>query len=132
MIKNDIDLELKKKYAVLALKWCVKNFGVCERKRTKLKLEISDRKRTMKKSNVFGVYCFYKIKITIYGPNCKSLFEIVSTVIHEYTHYLQSRTMYSKYEKTHQYHHNPLEKEAKRNEKLYAKECYRNIKKLID
>jgi Zn-dependent peptidase ImmA (M78 family) len=123
------DFDLKKRYAILALKWCRVNFGVCTRKRRKLKFEISDRKREEKKSTVFGVYCFYKNKITIYEPNCNSLYEIVATIIHEYTHYLQSRTQYAKYEKTHFYSTNPLEKEAKRNEKKYTKICINEINK---
>ena len=46
------------------------------------------------------------------------LYDIVSTVIHEYTHYLQSRNLYQKYEKVYYYSTNPYEREARRNEKI--------------
>ena len=132
MTKKTADFDLKKKYAVLALKWCKKNLGLSERKKRKLILEISTRKRKMKKSYVFGTYCFYRNKIMIYEPNCSTLYDVVSTIIHEYTHYLQSRTQYSRYEKTHFYSTNPLEIEAKNNEKKYTKICFKEIRKLID
>ena len=130
MSKNHMDFDLKEKYAIEAVKWCKQNLGVCKRKRRKLIFELSHRSRKMDKYTVFGVYCFWRNKITLYEPNCTTLLEVVSTIIHEYTHYLQSRTMYIKYEKTHYYSSNPLEKEALRNEKKYAKECLSYIKKL--
>jgi uncharacterized protein YjaZ len=131
MPNKHIALEVKKKYAILALKWCKKNFGVSTRKRRKLEFEISERKRKMGDLVVFGVYCFYKNKITLYAPNCETLHDVVSTIIHEYSHYLQSRTKYEKYEKTYNYEKNPLEKEAVRNEKKYTKECFRYIRKTL-
>ena len=79
----------------------------------------------------YGSYCFFKNRIIIYTPNCLSLFDIVSTIIHEYTHYLQSRTKYKMYEKTHFYSTNPLEKQAKRNEVKYTKTCLKEIKKIL-
>ena len=126
------NFDIKKRYAVLTIKWCKKNFGVNERKRTKLKFIFSKRPRKMQKQSVFGVYCFYKNKIVLYEPNCKSLYDIVSTTIHEYTHYLQSRTQYKKYEKTHFYSTNPLEREAKKNEKKYTRNCLNYIKRSIN
>jgi len=131
MASSHIALDVKKKYAILALKWCKQNFGVCTRKRRKLIIEISERKRKMDGLVVFGVYCFWKNKITLYAPNCETLHDVVSTIIHEYSHYLQSRTKYRKYEKTYSYEKNPLEKEAVMNEKKYTKECFKFIRKLI-
>ena len=130
MSRNHIDIDLKNKYAIEAVKWCKKKLGVSKRKKRKLILKLSPKSRKMDNLTVFAVYCFYKNKITLYEPNCTTLLEVVSTIIHEYTHYLQSRTMYEKYEKTHYYSTNPLEKEALRNEKKYAKECLVYIKKL--
>jgi len=126
-----VDFNLKKKYANLALKWCKDNFGINYRKRRKVILEISNKPRKIKNYMIFGNYCFWRNKITIYEPNCKTDIQIVSTVIHEYTHYLQSRTKYQKYEKTHYYSTHPLERSAFRNEEKYAKMCLKEIKKLI-
>lgn len=124
-----IDIGSKVYYAEEALKWCQDNFGLCDRKRTELKFKVSERKRMMKNCIVYGNYCFFRNAITLYLPNTVTIHDIVSTVIHEYTHYLQSRTKYRTYEKTHYYSQNPLEKEAKRNEDKYTKECIRYIKK---
>lgn len=132
MAKINVDLySKKKKYAQLAVKWCKKNFGLNERKRTKLEFEFTTRKRSIKKAKVFGNYCFYRNKITIHEPACDTIYDIVSTVIHEYTHYLQSRNVYKKYEKMYYYSTNPYEREAKRNEDKYTKLCIKEIKKYL-
>ena len=67
----------------------------------------------------------------IYIENCKTLDDVVSTIIHEYTHYLQSRTKYEKYEKEYYYSTNPYERQAKRNEIKYTKICLQDIKELF-
>jgi hypothetical protein len=125
------NIELKKKYAILALKWCKKYFGTNQRKRSKLTLNISNYPFKRQGFNYFGSYCFNRNRINIFEPNCDTLYDIVSTIIHEYTHYLQSRTKYKMFEKTHDYSKNPLEKEAQRNEKKYTKLCIKEIRKLI-
>jgi len=124
-----IDIGSKTYYAEMALEWCKKYFGLCDRKRRKLKFRVSERKRTMGNCDVYGNYCFYRNEIVIYLPNNKTIHDIVATVIHEYTHYLQVRTRYREYEKTLYYSQNPLERQAKRNETKYAKPCIRYIKK---
>jgi hypothetical protein len=132
MAKRNLDFELnKKKYTALTIKWCKQNFGVNERKRTKLKIEVTNRIRVIKKSMVYGNYCFYRNKMTIHIDACKTIFDLVSTVIHEYTHYLQSRNLYKQYEETHTYFTNPCEREARRNEKRYTKYCIKEIKKYL-
>jgi hypothetical protein len=69
--------------------------------------------------------------MVIYAPNCENFYEIVATVIHEYTHYLHSGPLYRKYEKEYYYSKNPYEREAKRNEAKYAKTCLGEIRKKI-
>ena len=131
MNKRFIDINSKKRLTNLTIKWCRDFFGVNERKRTKLKVTFSYRQRKIKKSVVFGNYCFWRNVITIYLPHCNTTDEIVSTVIHEYTHYLQSRPKYQNYQKEYYYSTNPYEKEARRNEEKYTKLCYKEIKGLI-
>ena len=132
MAKKTPDFEVnKKKYTNLAIRWCKENFGVNERKRTKLQLELTYRKRTIKRSMVFGNYCFYRNKITIHLGECKTMLDLISTIIHEYTHYLQSRNQYKSYERTHCYYTNPCEREARKNEEKYTKLCIREIKKYL-
>lgn len=132
MTPKDIDYNLKKKYSILTLKWCREHLGINPRKRTKLKFKLSRKTRNIKKKFlVYGRYCFWRNTITIYAPNCKTLDQIVKTIIHEYTHYLQSRTKYEKYEKTHYYSKHPLERSAFRNEEKYGNMCIKEIKKLL-
>jgi hypothetical protein len=131
MTKRFDDIELKKVYANHAYKWCRKYFGLSETKRRKLEFVVSDKDRKKGKFNFLGNYCFYRNKIVIYAPNCETLHDIVSTVIHEYTHYLQSGPQYRRYEKEYYYSKNPFEREAKRNEEKYAKICLKEIRKNI-
>ncbi len=98
MAKRTCDINLKKQYAILTLKWCKEFFGENDRKRSKLRFEFTERKRTCCGGHmVYGNYCFYRNKMTIHEPACDTIYEIVSTVIHEYTHYLQSRPQYKRY-----------------------------------
>ena len=132
MAKKNVDFYVKKrKLVTLAIKWCKKNIGINERKRTKLTIEITDRKRFCKGCIVYGNYCFYRNKITIHESVCKNMNELISTVIHEYTHYLQSRNQYKTYEQSYYYSTNPYEREAKRNEEKYTKLCIKEIKKYL-
>jgi uncharacterized protein YjaZ len=124
-----IDIESKKRYALLTLKWCEEYFGLCDRKRRKLLFRFSDRSRKMDKFKVFGNYCFYRNEIIIYLPNNETIYDIVSTVIHEYTHYLQVRRKYREYELSRYYSQNPMERQAKRNEDKYTKMCLKEIRK---
>jgi Zn-dependent peptidase ImmA (M78 family) len=126
-----IDFDTKKKITILTLKWCKKNLGINNRKRKKLDLEVTERIRKIKNSEVCGNYCFYRNKMTIHTNTCITTYDIISTVIHEYTHYLQSRNKYKIYQKNYYYSTNPYEKEAKRNETKYTKFCYKEIKSLI-
>ena len=126
-----IDIETKKRYATQTLKWCVEYFGLCDRKKRKLLFRFSDRSRKMDNCNVFGNYCFYRNEIIIYLPNNNTIYDIVSTVIHEYTHYLQVRRKYREYELSRYYSQNPLERQAKRNEDKYTNMCIKEIKKYI-
>ena len=128
MNKGVIDVSTKKKLYNLSIRWCKEFFGVNERKRTKLKVIFSKRKRKIKNSIVFGNYCFYRNRITIYLPHCNTAEEIVSTTIHEYTHYLQSRLRYKYYEQYHYYSTHPYEREARRNEEKYTQICLKEIK----
>jgi uncharacterized protein YjaZ len=124
-----IDIDTKKRYATLALKWCEDYFGLCDRKKRKLLFRFSERKRKMDNFDVFGNYCFYRNEIIIYLPNNNTIYDLVATVIHEYTHYLQVRRKYREYELLRYYSHNPLERQAKRNEEKYTKICIKEIKK---
>lgn len=131
MTKRDVDSELKISYIKLTLKWCKKNLGINRRKRKKLTLKFSDEKKIRKNCVYHGDYSFERNAITIYIANCDTILDVVSTVIHEYTHYLQFATVYKRYSKIYYYSQNPYERQAKRNEKKYTKICLQEITKNI-
>jgi hypothetical protein len=131
MAKKQQNIDFKTLYANETIKWCRKNLGINERKRKKLDFVVMDKSRKKGRFNFLGNYCFYRNRMVIYAPNCENIYEIVSTVIHEYTHYLQSGPQYRKYEKNYYYSTNPYEREAKRNEMKYTKMCLKDIKKKL-
>lgn len=128
MSKRDIDLELKKSYAKYALRWCEDNLGINPRKRKRLSLVVSIRKRMQGKFVYYGNYCHNRNQITIYINNCSTLKELISTIIHEYTHYLQPMGRYKEYEKYYYYSTHPFERQAKRNEVKYTQPCLSSIR----
>lgn len=130
-LKRRVNIDLRINYTKLALEWCQNNLGINTRKRKKLLLEINYKKRMRGNDIYYGKYCFNQNKITIYVKNCLTIDEIISTVIHEYTHYLQSSVKYRLYSKTYYYSQNPYERQAKRYETKYTKLCYNEIKKLV-
>lgn len=134
MGKKHVDIELKRLYANEALKWCKKNMGINRRKRNTPKIYVRVRleQEDKIKKIVEGSYYSENNRIVIYGLNCNKLEDVVSTVIHEYTHYLQSMKKYWEYFQTHYYSQHPYERQAKRNEDKYTRECYNYIRRLIN
>jgi hypothetical protein len=135
--------ELKKKYAILTIEWCKNNMGIRKTKKKELTLKFSDKdgyitinykrkKEFKRKYPIQGSYCHYRNLITIYEPNCKTIKDVVSTIIHEYTHYLQSMYQYEKFEKIYFYSQNPLEKEALNNEEKYTNKCIKEVRLIIN
>ena len=128
-MSRTIDTETKIFYAKQTIEWCRENLGENSRKRTEMTFDLSLRSRKMKGFIIYGNYCFWRNHMTIYLPNNNTIHEVVATIIHEYTHYLQSREKYREYEKTRYYSQNPMERSAKRNEERYTKECIKSIKR---
>lgn len=125
------EYSIKKRYAVLSLKWCQEHLGFNKKKKTSLKLIIRIKPIKEGKYEVFGHYDTNNNRIYIYGLSKLTVEDIVSTVIHEYTHYLQSNKKYWEYFKTHYYSTHPYERQAKRNELKYTNRCINSIKTLI-
>lgn len=131
MAKKNIDIEIKKQYAIEAIKWCRNNLGINKRKKNKLKVSVRVNFKKTDERDFNGSYYSQENRIIIYDLNCHSLEDVVSTVIHEYTHYLQSVKKYWEYFKTHYYSTHPYERQARRNEEKYTELCLKSIKKLI-
>jgi hypothetical protein len=68
----------------------------------------------------YGEYDPETNEIHVYGDVCKNLGRLTSTIIHEYTHYLQPiASKYYKLLKEHGYDNHPHEVEARNNEYVH-------------
>jgi hypothetical protein len=114
------------KIAKLAYFWCERQFGhplkteICE-------FKISQDKRV---KDMMGEYMDRVMKI--YILNCPSYTEVIKTVVHEYTHYLQmpklnDNSKYCKLDDMYGYFDNPYEMDARDSEKKYYKTCRRFV-----
>lgn len=83
----------------------------------------------LEKSTNFGQY--WKRNITIYPYNMRSFKDIITTIIHEYAHFLQmpKKTDMKLYYNIHDYVNHPMEIEAVEFEKKYYKKCYYYLRK---
>ncbi len=131
MKNKTADFDVKKKCAVLTIKWCQDNLGINKKKKNKIKISLRLRPKKEGKYIFYGDFNSKENKIVVYGVGDQSIDDIVSTIIHEYTHYLQSNKKYWEYFETHYYSTHPYERQAKRNEIKYTNECLKDIKKLI-
>lgn len=131
MPRNIPDNTFKRKIAILTLKWCQENIGINKKKKN-IKLSVTTKPHKEGNYYILGHFLNSENKIMIYNLKEQSLIDIVQTIIHEYTHYLQSSKKYWEYHKTHYYSQHPYERQARRNELKYGKTCLKEIKKLID
>jgi hypothetical protein len=106
--------------------WCQINMGENNRRKSKFKISVC--KQYVKKEKLMGSFDQLNNLITVHHNNCHNIKELVSTTIHEYTHYLQPiLTYYGKLYKSFGYEKHPMEIEAANNEKLYVN-CWKEIK----
>lgn len=106
----------------MALRWCKRNLGVNKRKKFEPIWSVVKGYDTD-----CGAYDADDNEIWIYWDQCEDVRELIQTCIHEWTHQLQPiRTKYYKYPGS--YSKNPYEREARRNEDKYTKECWTHIK----
>jgi len=106
----------------MALRWCKRHLGVNKRKKFEPIWSVVKGYDTD-----CGAYDADDNEIWIYWDQCEDVRELIATCIHEWTHQLQPiRTKYYKYPGS--YSRNPYEREARRNEDKYTKECWTHIK----
>lgn len=114
------------KISSLALEWCINNLGN-PLKTISPTIILKNDKRV---KNMYGFYMDQNI--TIHLSTTKTTRQMVSTIIHEYCHYLQSPRIsaFTKYWKLNDkfgYNNNPFEIEARQFESLYLNSCYNYI-----
>ena len=114
------------KISSLALEWCINNLGN-PLKTISPTIILKNDKRV---KNMYGFYMDQNI--TIHLSTIHTTKQMVSTIIHEYCHYLQSPRIsaFTKYWKLNDkfgYNNNPFEIEARQFESLYLNSCYNYI-----
>jgi hypothetical protein len=129
---EDLTFSQSTSIAISVIDWCEKNIGVnwrYPRPRITLLGGIAD---DMAKTS----YGEYDVEYNIISINLERNVYVrclIKTVIHEYTHYLQPiRTKYHKLAKKHGYYDNPLEVEARYNEINLYRNCFTDIKKILN
>ena len=132
MGKKIIDITLKRQIAKQVLKWCKENMGINNRRKSlpKVSVRINFRKDETERF-IKGIYYSSENRIIVYSVNCETMDEVVSTIIHEYSHYQQSMKKYWEYFEFYYYSNHPYEKEARKNEEMYTKKCIRSIRKYL-
>ena len=118
----------REKIGKLTLEWCIENLGN-PLKTIVPTLIISHDKRVKRTYGNYGSQT-----ITVYSHVCLNDSRFVSTIIHEYAHYLQFPKMsymkqYHKQTDKHGYDDNPYEVEARQFEEKYLNSCIIYINK---
>lgn len=100
-------------------------FGI---KRHKKKLDVSLVKGETPQKYM-GEYFPRSVKIVVYTEYNKYLRDLIKTIIHEYTHYLQPiLKSYQSIFKRVGYDAHPFEIEARYNEQTYYRACWKDVK----
>jgi hypothetical protein len=123
MNKNDINRKVIK----TALEYCVKTFGLSQFNGS-IPSIIIKRGRLEGDEKCRGFYDVSINTIVIFHIAHTSFIDVVNTVIHEYTHYLQDLGLYSILYRSFGYWDHPQEIEADKTAKEYQWRCKNYIK----
>jgi hypothetical protein len=127
---NDLHLYQIQKIIDLSIDWCINQFGV-----RKWCPEFNVTALKNKKVTDFGWYVIsrHDPEITINIASNKDVKCMIDTIIHEYTHYLESDfgNLYKKYEAKYDEANNPLEIKAEKTAIKYRRKCFKYVKELI-
>jgi hypothetical protein len=110
-------------------KWCRTNMGINGRKKYDT---IITYYKSLPDDVDMGEYRYWDNEIIIYYNNCRTVANLIRTILHEWQHQLQPM---SKYEKIHDevgYEEHPFEKEAEAVEQKYYKQVWAHIKPTIN
>lgn len=107
--------------------YCISKFGINKRKRTEIMFTIEDEEV----DDCMGYYDVEDNEIFIILTQCRTIRDVVATMIHEYTHSLQPcRTHYTRLFKKFGYDNHPYEIEAKASE-VFVGEVLRLYRKTL-
>lgn len=126
LTKNEI-----KKVIDFSVEYCVNNLGFNNRKRKQLEIHYCDTNPYFF-LEVFGEYDAVNNMMYLYGDTCNTVGKLCSTVIHEYTHFLQPvLTKYKSANDEYGYLDNPFEVEARENQNKYNRYLLREMRETL-
>jgi len=114
--------DIERKHMTFAVQWCQEKWGVSKFKRNLPTLYMSNSKNPIN----FGLYYLKGNRIVVYINAHKTALDIFSTIIHEYTHYLQDMNKYVNY-KNKNYNKHPYEITAYNREKKFKWELKKAV-----
>jgi Zn-dependent peptidase ImmA (M78 family) len=79
-----------------------------------------------------GEYRYWDNEIIVYYNNCRTVSNLIKTIVHEWQHQLQPMTKYEKIHDEVGYDEHPFEKEAEAVEKKNYKQVWSHIKPTIN
>ena len=130
--KKDYNINVtKSKFVNEVLKWCMKNMDYPTDHKYYPQVKICYYKT---KRNRFGDYASNTRLIRIFINNHSSVEELIDTIIHEYTHYLdmpfqKDQKEYNRYLKQKGYYNNPFEINARETADKYTLICLKDMKR---
>lgn len=121
----------KSKFVNEVLRWCMKNMDYPTGHKYYPQVKICYYKT---KRNRFGDYASNTRLIRIFINNHSSVEELIDTIIHEYTHYLdmpfqKDQKEYNRYLKQKGYYDNPFEINARETANKYTSICFKEMKR---
>jgi hypothetical protein len=106
-------------------RWCRENMGVNGRKKYDPTITYY---KSLPTDSCMGEYRYWDNELIIYYNNCKTIKDLICTIVHEWQHQLQPMSKYEVLDDEHGYDDNPLEIEAVEAELRYYKPIWIAIK----
>ena len=116
--------QFNRNHAIRVMNWCKRNVGVNWRRHYFPDLEWHSERDI---DWDCGDYDFEDNTIRIYKGSHSSVIELISTIIHEWQHYLQSTKKYYEYAEQYTYDKNPFEKQANYIADKYKFQCKKEL-----
>lgn len=110
-------------------KWCRTNMGVNNRKKYQ---PVITYYKSYEEDTDMGEYRYWDNEIIVYYNNCRTVSNLIKTIVHEWQHQLQPMTKYEKIHDEVGYDEHPFEKEAEAVEKKNYKQVWSHIKPTIN
>lgn len=116
-----------RKYVNKIVDWCVKTYGKSKYNRYFPEIKYRKGEYMTEDPRVMAFYDSEDDVIFINKNDHNTVYQLASTIIHEYTHYKQNQTHYDVLSRYLPYHKNPMEIEANKIARRDARKCVKEI-----